>query len=123
VSVPGSNLLNMALGLIGAQSVEWMMFNGTTTTDAGIEVSAFSDPISVSGSLQPAPNTLIQNLGLDWTKNYVMFYASAAFVEPGRDLVGDRIRYAGLTYSVENRVSWFAQDGWDAVLCVELTNA
>lgn len=123
MTVPGSNLLNMALSLIGPQPVAWAAFSGMTTNAAGIDVPTWAAAVTVYGSFQPASNTLLQTLGLDWNKNYAIFYASQAFTEPDRDMSGDRLTYAGKTYQVESGSKWFTQDGWEGVLCVEVTNA
>lgn len=121
--VPGSNLLAMAFGIIGMQAVEWSVFQGLVTNSAGIEVPTWAAPVTIGGSIQPVPKDLIQQLGLDWTKNYVNFYASAAMEDVTRDKTGDRLAYAGKTYQILSNNDWFAQDGWKGVLAVEVTNA
>lgn len=118
--VPGSNLLHMAMGVIGAQEVQWAKFLGKTTNAAGIDVPAFEAPTTVYGSFQAVDQNLLQNLGLDWTKNYATFYASADFGDVNRDKTGDRLVYGGTTYSILSKTPWFKQDGWTRVLCVEI---
>lgn len=121
--IPGSNLLNMALGVIGAQEVQWRRNTGVVTNSAGIDVASFAAPETVFGSFQAVPRSLYQFQGLDFTKNYAMFYASHDMKDVLRDRAGDRLTYGSVTYAVESATSWFLQDGWDGVLCVELTNA
>lgn len=121
--VPGSNLLNMAFGLIGQQAVEHRAFVGNVTNAAGIKVPTWAAPVTLGGSLQPVPRALIQTLGLDFNKNYMTFYASADITDVLRNKTGDRLSYAGKTYQVESNNDWYAQDGWKGVLCVEVTNA
>lgn len=121
--VPGSNLLNMAFSLIGQQVVAWEVFQGMTTNDAGVDVPTWATPVDIGGSLQPVPKSLIQQLGLDWTKNYINFYASRDIGDVVRDKTGDRITYAGKVYQVLSDNDWFMQDGWKGVMAVEVTNA
>lgn len=119
--VPGSNLLQMAMGVIGAQKVEWRRFTGTVTNAAGVKVPSYSDPVDVYGSFQAVDQSLLQNLGLDWTKNYATFYASVNFGDVQRDKTGDRLTYDGKNFAISSKTPWYAQDGWSRVLCVEIT--
>lgn len=123
MTIPGSNLLNMALGLIGAQQVMWSRYGSKTTNAAGFDVVTWFAPVGVFGSFQPVSATMMQQLGLDMTKNYATFFASSEFGEPDRDKTGDRLTYDGKTYLIESKTPWHAQDGWEYVLCVEVTNA
>lgn len=121
--VPGSNLLNMALGVIGAQGVEWRRYTGMVTTPSGVEQPTWAAPVTIAGSIQPVDAKTLQQLGLDWTQNYVTFYASAEFREIERDQSSDRISYAGRTYQIAGKTAWFHQDGWDAIICIEVPDA
>ena len=123
MTVPGSNLLNMAMGLIGAQAVGWRKYLGKTTNAAGFDVVTWAAAVTTYGSFQPVTAAMIQQLGLDMTKNYATFFASAEFGDPDRDKTGDRLTYAGKTYQIESKTPWHAQDSWEYVLCVEVTNA
>lgn len=121
--IPGSNILARAAGLIGQQVVAWSQFQGMTTSAAGFEVPTWADPVDIPGSLQPVSATLVQQLGLDMTRNYVTFFASANFGDVDRDKTGDRLAYAGRVYQIESKTPWHAQDGWEYVVAVEVTNA
>lgn len=123
VSIFGTNLLNVAAGLIGVQVVAWRRFTGRAPNAAGIQVDTYAASVDVEGSFQPVPATLLQQLGLDMTKNYATFYASRDFGDPDRDKAGDLLTYAGLTYKVISKNPWYAQDGWESVMCVQVTNA
>lgn len=123
MTVPGSNLLNMALGLIAGQRVGWRQYLGMVTNPAGVKVVTWAAAVDVFGSFQPVPATLLQQYGLDVSKNYATFYASRDMTDPDRNKTGDRLIYAGKVYQVESKTPWFAQDGWESVLCVEVTNA
>ena len=121
--VPGSNLLRQAFGMIARQPVQWLQFQGITKNEAFVEVPAWAAPVNIAGSFQPIDRNLYQTLGLDWTKNYANFYDENTFKDVTRDITGDRLIYAGKTYQIESKQPWFTQDGWEKVLCVEVTNA
>lgn len=118
--VPGSNLLAMALGVIGSQTVEWRRYTGQTTTAAGLKVDTWADPVPLAGSLQPVDSAVLHNLGLDWTKSYARFYAPADVGQVQRDRTGDKLTWNGRTFQVLDKSDWFGQDGWAGVLCVEV---
>lgn len=121
--IPGANLLGLAFGVIGRQTVAWSQFTGGALNAAGVRVPTWAPPVDIGGSFQPVPNTLIQALGLDWTKTYANFYAEADFTDVMRDKTGDRLAYAGKTYQILSKTDWKPQDGWQGVLCIEVTNA
>lgn len=121
--IPGGNLLQTALGMIGNQTVAYRAFAGKSTNAAGVVVSTWADPVPLVGSVQAVPNVLLQQLGLDWSKDYVTFYCSREFSDPSRDRTGDRFDYGGAVYEVQSPTPWNAQDGWSSVLCVRVANA
>ena len=123
MTFPGGDILNAAMSLVGAQTVAWSKFLGMATNAAGVDVASFSPAVNVIGSFQPVSATLVQQLGLDMTKNYATFFASREFGDPDRNKAGDRLSYAGKVWQVESKTPWNPQDGWEYVLCVELTNA
>lgn len=123
MSVPGSNLLTQAFRMIARQPVQWLRYQGMTKNAAYIEVPSWADPVDIAGSFQPIDRNLYQALGLDWTKNYANFFYENTFQDVTRDVTGDRLVYGGKTYQIESKQPWFLQDGWEKVLCIEVTDA
>lgn len=121
--VPGSNLLTQAHNLIGRQTLQWLAYAGMTTLADGSKAPSWAAPVTVRGSFQPASRNMIQQLGLDWNKDYHTFYNERAFKDVERDITGDRLVFAGRTYQIESKTPWFQQDGWESVLCAKVTNA
>jgi len=117
--IPGSNILNMALTLIAKQLVAYFPFNSRVLNSVGQNVTAYSSPFPLAGSLQAVPRQLYQQFGLDLQKNYVTFYTSSNLLDVNRDVSGDQLIYAGRRYQVESANDWFAQDGWKGVLCID----
>ncbi len=121
MSVPGGNLLRLALRTISPQAVEYHAFVGLVQTPDLIERPAYAEPVTLYGSFQPVSRKTMADQGLDMTKRYGVFYASARFADPGRDTSGDVFDYDDRRWQSEGMDGdWFAQDGWDAVLLVEI---
>ena len=121
MSVPGSNLLSAALGLIASQPVQYLQNTGRATNSAGVQIATFAPAITVSqGSVQPVPRSRFQVLGLSMEKSYVTWFVSRNVVGLERDYSGDRIQYAGRVYQLESETEWFHQDGWISVICVDI---
>jgi hypothetical protein len=116
--IPGSNLLNRALKIIAKQTVTYYKSLGRTLNDVGQDVTAYNEPVSIAGSLQPVSRVLYEKLGLDLQKTYYTFYTSNNVIDVGRNVSGDQFVFNGQRYQVESNNDWYAQDGWKGVLCV-----
>lgn len=121
MGIPGINLLNKALTIIAKQQVEYVKFLERNLNDEGIWVPTYLPPAPLLGSFQAVPRRLYQQYGLDLQKNYATFYVSANLTDLRRDVSCDQISYDGKVYAVESANDWFAMDGWEGVLCVEVT--
>jgi hypothetical protein len=118
--VPGSNLLNTAMGVIAKQTVVWHQFIERTVDDYGIDVSKYAAAKTIRGSWQPVPRRLYQTLGLDFNKIYVTFYASKDILDVQRDVAGDQVTFCGMRYQVLQANDWNDVDGWTAVLLIQV---
>ncbi len=118
--VPGSNLLGMALRVIARQSFDYYAFIARVKNSAGLFVPDYASPVTLTGSVQPVPRVLYQNLGLDLQRNYLTFYVEKDILDLRRDVSGDKFVFAGLTYQCESITNWFPMDGWVPVLAVQI---
>lgn len=118
--IPGSNLLAMALRVIAAQSFTYNAFLSRALTSVGQYVATYKAPITVQGSVQPVPRELYTQYGLDFQRNYVIFYAPINTLDIKRDVSGDQIIFGCSSYQCVSITNWFRQDGWDGVLAVEV---
>ena len=121
--VPGSNLLSMALNVLGRQTVTYYIDDGRTTNEIGLDVTDFDNGISVSGSFQPVPRNKYEMYGLDFQKAYFTFYASIDAIDLARDVSGDQLVFNKRRFQVVSKTDWFMIDGWDGILCVEIGRA
>lgn len=117
------NLLKRALHLTGSQAVTYRRFSGRTTNEIGLDVSSYADPVEIKGSVQAVPRSTYEQLGLDFQKRYVTLYTVAEVLDLQRDISGDMIEFGGKTYQLVSSTDWQPMDGWQSVLCVEVSDA
>lgn len=120
MSIPGSNLLNMAFTLIARQTVSYYQYQSRASNAVGQDITTYAAPVSLSGSFQAVPRKLYELYGLDLQKSYYTFYASSNLLDVARDVSGDQIVYNSRRYQIESDNDWFAIDGWKGVLCVDI---
>jgi hypothetical protein len=119
MNVPGSNLLNQALRVISPSMVKYYKNTGQITNDQGLVVASYAPPVSVKGSVQAVPKSRYEAYGLDFSKNYVTFYASRMMIDLQRAKSGDKFEFAKKVFVVQDKTDWFAIDGWSGVIAVE----
>jgi len=117
--IPGCNILNTALSVLGRQTVVYHKFQNRTNTTIGTYVANYAAAVCITGSLQPVPRAMFERLGLDFQKKYWTFYTDTALVDISRDVSGDRLTFNGMALQVESITDWNKIDGWNGVLCVE----
>lgn len=116
MSVPGCNLLNMALTLIAEQTIQYYAFVNRSLNAVGQEISVYAEPITLKGSFQPLSRALYQTFGLDLQRSYYSFYVSKNVMDLERDISPDLIVFNGLVLQCESNNDWYSQDGWKGIL-------
>lgn len=120
--IPGINLLNLALGAIQSQQVQWRRHIGTVENSMGQRVPAYDVPRAVSGSLQSIDSTKLQMMGLDLKKTYRTLFTTQLMqtAQPGTS--PDQVSYGGRLYNVttEGMADWGLQDGWYRYLLIDI---
>lgn len=119
MAVPGSNLLNLALTVIARQQFVYYGYTGRVTNAVGIDVAAYAPPLVFSGSVQPVPRYLYEQMGLDMQANHFNVFLSKNALDIARDISGDYFVYAGMRLQCLSKTDWHSMDGWMQVLCVE----
>ena len=120
MSIPGSNLLNMAFTLIAKQTVSYYQYTSRATNAVGQDITTYAAPVSLAGSFQAVPRKLYELYGLDLQKSYFTFYASSNLLDVTRNVSGDQIVYSSRRYQIESANDWYAMGGWKGVLCVDI---
>lgn len=118
--IPGSNLLNLALGAITPMTVQYFAYSGRNINAVGLAVATHSAPVDIRGSVQAVPLANYERMGLDLNKEYIMFYASLGMESAGRDRSTDYLGWAGSRWDIDNVTAWHNIDGWSAVLAVKV---
>lgn len=121
--IPGGNLLNLALSVIAAQPIQWLQFDAETVQSNMAVSLSYKTPVTIAGSLQPVPRSLMEILGLDMNKSYVNIFTSNNVIDIERDISSDRFTYGGTTYQGLSSTPWRNIDGWNQILCVQVPNA
>lgn len=116
------NLLNLAHSVIPPQAFEYYAFTGRNTQTNGIDVNTYALPAEQRGSVQPVPQNMYQQLGLEFNHQYFTFFVSKNVMEVNRDVSGDYMMWQGKKYKCLSVQNWFSQDGWLSVLCIEVLN-
>lgn len=118
--IPGQNLLNMAFRVIAQQGIVYYHYLGRTQNSVGQDVSEYSQGKLMLGSFQPVPRVLYQALGLDFQKDYWMFYTSNNVSDLDRGKSGDQIAFNGQRYQCESNNDWYQIDGWKGSLFIHI---
>jgi hypothetical protein len=122
--IPGSNLLAMALGVIGSQTVQWFQYDHVDTGPTGLDIVTYKAPVPVAqGSVQAVDRSRYTQYGLDWQKSYVTWFVpnvTALSITRNPDTDGDVIEWAGRRYQVVGDTPWSVQDHWTRLLCIDI---
>jgi hypothetical protein len=118
----GFNVAKSALGLIGKEQATYYRCTGRTTNEIGLDVSSFTDPVTVRGSWQPIPKNTYQDLGLDLQKTYVTWITCDLMQDIGRDESGDQVEFQGKRYQVYSATPWGDVAGFSKYTLVQIPN-
>lgn len=118
--VPGSNLLNLAMGPIRRQAPQWRAWVSRGEAPDGTYVSIYADPLGIDGSMQPVNRDQYQALGLNFEKNYSRLWTTFPVMPMDRDRRGDILLWNGKTWECQSDMDWSGTDGWKRMLCVEV---
>ena len=123
MATPGSNILNKATRLIARQTLNYYKFNGRAANQAFQDVATFEAPVVIRGSFQPVARDKFMQNGLDFDRSYFNLFVPANVIGLGRDRSGDQLTFNGRRYQCETITPWFAIDGWNEVLCIDIGEA
>lgn len=120
MNVPGANLLNKALSVIGAQQIDLYAFESSVTNEIGLDVITYAAPVKLRASVQAVPQEAYSDMGLDLSREYIAIWGSAALKKLTRNTSGDQVEFNGNRYEVMTENDWFVVDGWTAVIAVRV---
>jgi hypothetical protein len=118
--VPGSNLLAIALGVIGKQTIVLYKEVSRVQQPKGDWLSTYAPGVPVEGSWQPVDSRKYAELGLDLKKKYFNFYTSELIVGADRGRGADQATYGGRKYATVGDTAWSLVDGWQAAIFVDI---
>lgn len=120
MSVPGSNLLSIALTVIAPQQIALSRATSRVENAIGEWVTTYAAQVPVEGSWQPVDQTKYESLGLDLTKKYFMFYTTENINSINRGESPDLAERNGRKYSAVGDVPWNDVDGWQSAMFVDI---
>jgi hypothetical protein len=122
--VPGSNLLAMALTVIGSTPVDYFAFQSAETGPTGLDLTTYADKVTIStGSVQAVDKSRYTELGLDWAKTYRVWYVpelDAQSISRDPDDNGDVFETLGRRHQAVGGTDWFGIDGWLSIIGVDI---
>lgn len=123
MSIPGENLLDIALSVIDSQEVLYYQFLSRATNAKGVWVTTYTSPAQdlFEGSVQPVNKSVYAERGLDFEKNYVSWFLPfVVATDLVRDSSGDVFEWAGRRFQLKGKTDWYQQDGWAELLGVDI---
>jgi hypothetical protein len=120
MQVPGSNLLAMALGVIGPQTITLYRAVSRAQNPKGDWVTTFAAGYPVEGSWQPVDSRKYAELGLDLKRKYFNFYTSELIEGADRGRAADQCARDGRRYETVGDTPWRTVDGWQAAMFVDV---
>lgn len=122
MSAIGFNLLELASQLIGFQTIRHSRWKANVLGEDGIDTPTYYPASTEKASVQPMPRDLIEKMGFDLQKSYLVVYTSAdlkvADLERGKS--ADMIDFECKRYNVESNTPWVDQNGWRASVCCHI---
>ncbi|WP_058913336.1 phage collar protein [Entomohabitans teleogrylli] len=121
--IPGINLLNVALGVIGSQPVEYYRDTGVSVTlENGVVRRKYAAGVTIPKcSVQAVSRDSADRRGLDVNADYVEWFVPRDIVGLGRDKSGDEIEWDGRRWKIIGHYeNWAGQDGWCCGLFQEI---
>lgn len=88
----------------------------------GRDIPEYSEPVTLTGSIQAVPNKMYEQLGLDLDKNYKTVFCPELMRSLAESLQPDIIEYNGGRYQIVENKNYYETNGWTKALMVELKN-
>lgn len=121
MSVPGLNLLDIALSAISPQVIQYFRETGRALNGIGQWVTSYDSALTLDNvSVQAVKRDKYSDYGLDFQKNYIRIYMQIDATDIERGKSGDKVSFSGKMYQLTSENNWFIVDGWLSVLAVEL---
>ena len=118
--IPGINVLAIAFGAIGQQSVQHLVATGRTQNAVGAWVTSYAAPVTLSVSWQPVDAKKYEQLGLDMSKEYHNIWLKSPVIGIQRGKSPDRFIEGGRLHEVIDVKDWYGQDGWSEVMVIDI---
>lgn len=114
-------LLNRALSLIPAVTVEYRQYIGSSSNSFGVVVAEYGDPVTIANAhVQPVKSEMYPQLGLQLGKNLREVFIPANLNGMEEISVGgDILIFENKTWRIISDESWYSYDGWKVLTVIE----
>lgn len=118
------NLLPIAMtatSILGCnKEFEYIRTAEVKINEIGIEIPKSTDTETYMGSIQPVPNKLYSQLGLDLTKNYKVIYCPTLLKSLAESIVTGKIKYNNAYYDIIENKNWWETNGYTKCVICEI---
>lgn len=119
------NLLPIAMSataVLGCnKQFEFYKYIGSKLDEMGRDVPDYAEPpLIYTGSIQPVPNRMYEQLGLDLNKNYKTIFCPELMLSIAESIQPDRIVYESRTYQIIDNKDWYETNGYTKIIMVEI---
>ena len=120
MNIIGFNVLNVALGVLGATSVTYKAFVSRALDGRGDWVNTYATGVQIIGAWQPIKTQTAKAMGIDQTERVWSFKTSNPLAVATRGTAPDQITHLGKTYNVIGIEDWMDENGWRSIICQEV---
>jgi hypothetical protein len=120
MKILGGHILKRAMQLTGSERIGYSKFCNKETNSAGYDVPVYSAPIFITAQPQAVSRSQIAYNGLDFERDYMMFYTESPVNDLHRDGEADRLFYDAQTFEVVANTAWRKPQGFVGVMAVRI---
>lgn len=135
MQVPGSNILALALTVIGSTPVNLLSYQSEASGPTGLSTATYGAPVTVlKGSVQPVDRNRYSQFGLDYEKSYVAWFVPNIFassitrnpdnsgdvIEAPVNRDGSLIPGVSRRYQLMSGTNWYSIDRWISLLGIDI---
>ena len=117
---PGSNVLQVALTVIGKDEFLHLKWIGQTQTPAKVMVQTYDPPVTVYGSIQAVDRKLYHRMGLNFDARYIQIWATQNVDDLDRYRPSDQIVWGGRLFNIYGEDDWSPIDNWNSMLAIDI---
>lgn len=113
------NILEAALSLVPAVVFRYRSFKSDAVDEYGQKRATYSAWVSCRGMVAPVQRSAYEDMGLDFTKNYINAWGSIPLYTVSDHNQPDQILWNGRLWNITAVNEWNQYNGWANVTAVQ----